>query len=98
MDYPFSRQETSLQPAVKCVDSCSKLISVCEQGPGNVKMPYTIQLAKQLRKELNIERRMKEIHETVEGEHFDLNPTPEPANKNILQPIKCTVPLITIGS
>ena len=51
---------SSLVPVLICVESASKLVSICEQGPGSVKMPYIIQLVKQLRKELNVEKLVKE--------------------------------------
>ena len=46
---------------IRAVESSSKLVIICEQGPGSVKMPYTIQLVKQLKKELNIEKVMKDF-------------------------------------
>lgn len=55
---------TSLVPVITCVESSNKLVSICDQGPGNVKMPYTLQLVKQLRKELNVEKLMKEKHKS----------------------------------
>lgn len=51
-------------PVMVAVESASKLVNICEQGPGSVKMPYTIQLVKQLKKELNLQKLMKEHKNT----------------------------------
>ena len=42
--------------------AASKLVEVCEQGPGSMKMPRTIQLVKQLKKELNLPKLVKDQH------------------------------------
>ena len=53
------RQINSLLPVMMHESSASQLVRVCETLPGIVKMPRTVQLVKQLRKELNIHDLMK---------------------------------------
>ena len=59
---PPPRHNMSLKHVMMAADASNKLVSVCEQGPGTVKMPRTLQLAKQLKKELNIQKIVKEEH------------------------------------
>jgi len=56
---PF-RHNMSLKHVMMAADASNKLVSVCEGGPGTVKMPRTLQLVKQLKKELNVQKIVKE--------------------------------------
>ena len=58
-------------PVMVAVESASKLVNICEQGSGGIKMPYTIQLVKQLKKELNLQKLMKE-HKTTRSKELNL--------------------------
>lgn len=57
----FPSRQGGLKAVMVSEEASSKLVNVCETGPGSVKMPYTIQLVKQLRKELNLEKIVKEF-------------------------------------
>ena len=47
----------SLKTTMEAVEASSKLVNICEQGPAaSTKMPRTIQLVKQLKKELNMQK------------------------------------------
>ena len=54
-------------PIMTAVECSSRLVSICEHGPGSVKMPYTIQLVKQLKKELNVQKIMKDYKKVGRG-------------------------------
>ncbi len=50
----------TLKHVMMAADASTKLVSVCEQGPGSVRMPRTLQLVKQLKKELNVQKIVKD--------------------------------------
>ncbi len=49
-------------------EASDKLVAICEQGPGSIKMPNTITLVKQLKKELNIQKITKEERKKIGSE------------------------------
>lgn len=56
------RQLSTMLPLLMHETNATRLVHVCEAPPGIVKMPRTMQLVKQLKKELNVPEIMKKLH------------------------------------
>ena len=82
-------------PVLMATNAAQQLVEKAESTPGSIKMPKTLMLVKQLKKELNITKTMKEEHKRV-GElvhtlaqiHvfaiiLNYHPTPTPINVTI---------------
>ena len=52
-------------PVLMATNAAHKLVEIVESTPGPLKMPKTVMLVKQLKKELNITKSMKEEHRRV---------------------------------
>ena len=52
-------------PVLMATNAAHKLVEIVESTPGPLKMPKMVMLVKQLKKELNITKTMKEEHRKV---------------------------------
>ena len=52
-------------PVLMATNAAHKLVEIVESTPGPLKMPKMVMLVKQLKKELNITKSMKEEHRRV---------------------------------
>eukprot|EP00731_Ephydatia_muelleri_P001488 Em0001g1488a len=55
-----TKERHSLQPMIAHSNCVTKLLDICDSSPAHVKMPKMIMLVKQLKKELNLEKLIKE--------------------------------------
>ena len=71
--YSFSflicRHSKTLMPVLMATNASHKLVEIIESTPGPLKMPKMVMLVKQLKKELNITKSMKEEHRRVGKYH-----------------------------
>ena len=58
-------------PVLMATNAAHKLVEIVESTPGPLKMPKMVMLVKQLKKELNIIKSMKEEHKRV-GKYYPL--------------------------
>lgn len=59
------RHSKTLMPVLMATNAAHKLVEILESTPGPLKMPKMVMLVKQLKKELNITKSMKEEHRRV---------------------------------
>ena len=59
------RHSKTLMPVLMATNAAHKLVEIVETTPGPLKMPKMAMLVKQLKKELNITKTMKEEHKRV---------------------------------
>ena len=64
----INRHGKTLMPVLMATNAAHKLIESVESTPGSNKMPRMLMLVKQLKKELNITKSMKEEHKRI-GKH-----------------------------
>ena len=58
----------TLMPVLMATNAAQQLVEIAESSPGSIKMPKTLMLVKQLKKELNITKSMKDEHRRI-GEY-----------------------------
>ena len=59
------RHSKTLMPVLMATNAAHKMVEILESTPGPLKMPKMVMLVKQLKKELNITKSMKEEHRRV---------------------------------
>ena len=59
------RHSKTLMPVLMATNAAHSLVEIVESTPGALKMPKTVMLVKQLKKELNITKTMKEERRRV---------------------------------